>query len=170
MSDGTSEADVTSACSCWMDKRAKVDKLLDYHHFLAVNSVKWWMRLTAVLTVMCSLVCSSLTVECRWSLPGSCCESLLWAVREQWFTWACAETSNAVCYWENPCPGELLVLSVVRACIHLLPTCKYRSLLSGKCKARMHFVGYQVCCTSLCVSFFVSQRRWHRSAWKFARW
>ena len=36
-SDGTSAADVTSASSYWVDKRAKVDKLLDYHYVLTQN-------------------------------------------------------------------------------------------------------------------------------------
>jgi len=36
-SDGTSAADVTSASGCWVDKRAKVYKLLDYHDVMALN-------------------------------------------------------------------------------------------------------------------------------------
>jgi len=37
MSDGTSAADVTGASGWWVNKRAKVDKLLGYHVVLALN-------------------------------------------------------------------------------------------------------------------------------------
>jgi len=37
MSDGTSANDVTSASGWWVDKRAKVDKLLDNCDVLALN-------------------------------------------------------------------------------------------------------------------------------------